>query len=79
MNPQIIMQMLMSKIQQSNPQMSEMIQGAIQSGQDPKQLLSQVMKQNNINPSQMQGIMQQAKQMGVPDNVLSMLQNNKLG
>lgn len=38
-------------------------------------MLKQVM--GNATPQQMQNIMQQAKQMGVPDNILSQMQNLK--
>ena len=31
----------------------------------------------NVNPQQMQNVIQQAKQMGCPDNILNQIQNFK--
>lgn len=52
-----------------------MINQAMNSGGNPQQILQQMM--GNANTQQIQGVLQQAKQMGVPDNILSQIQNMK--
>ena len=52
-----------------------MINQMMNNGGNPQALVRQFM--NKATPQQMQGIMQQAKQFGVPDNILSQLQNMK--
>lgn len=47
----------------------------MQTGANPQSMLKQMM--GNSTPQQMQMIMQQAKQMGVPDNILAQMQNLK--
>ena len=76
MNPQqIVMQMLMQQVQSQNPQAFQMVNQAINSGANPMQFMKQVM--GNVSPQQMQDIMVQAKQFGVPDEVLQQMQNIK--
>ena len=76
MNPQqMVMQMLMQQIQSQNPQAFQMINQAMNSGTNPLQFMKQVM--GNVSPQQMQDIMTQAKQFGVPDQVLQQIQNFK--
>lgn len=76
MNPQqIVMQMLMQQVQNQNPQAFQMVNQAINSGANPMQFMKQVM--GNVSPQQMQDIMAQAKQFGVPDEVLQQIQNIK--
>lgn len=50
-----------------------MVNQMMNSGGNPQQLLHQLVGKSS--PQQLQGIMQQAKQFGVPDNILSQLQN----
>ena len=76
MNPQqIVMQMLMQQVQSQNPQAFQVVNQAINSGANPMQFMKQVM--GNVSPQQMQDIMTQAKQFGVPDEVLQQIQNIK--
>lgn len=70
-----IMSMLMNQLQSKNPQGFNMISQMMNNGGNPQALVRQFM--NNATPQQMQGVMQQAKQFGVPDNILSQLQNMK--
>ena len=70
-----IMSMLMNQLQAKNPQGFQVINQMMNSGGNPKEILQQMM--GNTNPEQMQNIIQQAKQFGVPDNILSQLQNMK--
>lgn len=52
-----------------------MISQMMNNGGNPQALVRQFM--GRVTPQQMQGIMQQARQFGVPDNILSQLQNMK--
>lgn len=70
-----IMSMLMNQLRGKNPQMFQIINQAQNNGVNPQDMLKQMM--GGIDTQQMQNIMQQAKQMGCPDNVLSQLQNLK--
>nr|DAW20982.1 MAG TPA: hypothetical protein [Caudoviricetes sp.] len=45
------------------------------SGTDPQALMRQMM--GNMDNSQMQQVLGQAKNMGVPDNILNQIQNMK--
>ena len=65
----------MSQLQARNPQMAQMINQARNSGTNPQDFLKQVMK--NSNPQEVQEILVQAQQMGVPDDVLKTVQNIK--
>jgi len=64
----------MGQIQQRNPQMGQIIQQTINSGRNPQDIIRQ-MKQEN--PDQLQNVLQNAKQFGVPENVLAQIQNMK--
>ena len=63
----------MQQVQSQNPQAFQMVNQAINSGANPMQFMKQVM--GNVSPQQMQNIMTQAKQFGVPDEVLQQIQN----
>lgn len=69
------MNVLMGQLQARNPQMASQINQAMQNGANPQKLMKQMM--GNIDNSQMQQIMTQARQYGCPDNVLQQLQNMK--
>lgn len=62
-------------MQSQNPQMFQMLNQAMNSGVNPMQFMKQAM--GNVSPQQMQDIMAQAKQLGVPDQVLQQVQNFK--
>lgn len=65
----------MNQLQSKNPQMFQMINLARNNGTNPEGILKQMI--GNSNPQQMQSVIQQARQFGVPDNVLSKIQNLK--
>ena len=65
----------MGQLQNQNPQMFQMINQAKNNGTNPEQFLKQMM--GNKTPEQMQQVLAQAKQMGVPDEVLQKVQNLK--
>lgn len=68
-----MLQMLMSQLQSKNPNGYSLLNQMMNSGGNPQQLLQQLVGKSS--PQQLQGIMQQAKQFGVPDDILSQLQN----
>ena len=69
------MKMLMGQLQTRNPQMVNQINQAMQNGTNPQSLMKQMM--GNMDNNQIQNAMKQAKQFGVPDNILSQVQNIK--
>lgn len=71
----MVMKMLMQQLQTKNPQMANQIQQAMSSGTNPQALMKQMM--GNMDNNQIQQVMGQAKQFGVPDNILNQMQNIK--
>lgn len=65
----------MGQLQSRNPQMASQIQQAMNNGTNPQALMKQMM--SGANNSQIQQVMTQAKQFGVPDDVLQQMQNIK--
>lgn len=65
----------MTQLQSKNPQMANQIQQAMNNGTNPQMLMKQMM--GNVNNQQMQGVLNQARQMGVPDEVLNQIQNTR--
>lgn len=65
----------MNQLQTRNPQGFQQVNQMMNSGANPQNILKQMM--GGSNPQHMQIVMQQAKEMGVPDNVLSQIQNFK--
>lgn len=70
-----IMSMLMNQLQGRNPQSYNMVSQMMRNGVNPQNMLKQMM--GNVNPTQMQQVLTQAKSFGVPDNILSQIQNFK--
>lgn len=60
-----------------NPQMYQQINNLKNNGANPQSLIQQMISQ--ANPQQIQGILSQAKMLGVPDNILAQIQNMKNG
>lgn len=65
----------MSQLQSKNPQAYNLINQARSNGSNPEDLMKQMM--GNATPQQMEQVLTQAKQYGVPDNVLNQIQNMK--
>ena len=65
----------MSQLQARNPQMVQMINQARNSGTNPQDFLKQVMQNSSSND--VQNVLLQAQQMGVPEEVLKTVQNIK--
>lgn len=73
MNVQPIIAMLMNQLQTRNPKMASEIKQAMESGVNPQDFMKQVM--GNVSNSDMQQMLQQAKNMGVPPEILNQVQN----
>lgn len=65
----------MGQLQSRNPQMASQISQAMSNGTNPQALMKQMM--SNMDNGQIQNALNQAKQFGVPDNILSQMQNMK--
>ncbi len=65
----------MNQLQARNPQMYQMIEQARSKGTNPQEFMKQMM--DNVSPEQMQNVLNQAKSMGVPTEVLNQVQNMK--
>ena len=57
------------------PQNFQVVNNLMQNKNNPQDLVNQIM--GSINPEQKQGLLNQMKQYGCPDNILSQLQNMK--
>lgn len=57
------------------PQNFQVAQNLMQNKNNPQDLVNQIM--GNISPEQKQNLLNQMKQYGCPDNILSKLQNMK--
>ena len=73
MQVQAIIQSLMSQLQARSPQGVQLIQKLMTSNSNPEQLMTQLM--GNASPEQKQSLLKQAKQYGVPNNILAKIQN----
>ncbi len=67
------MKMLLGQLQTKNPQMASQISNAMQNGANPQVLMKQMM--GNVDNNQMQSVLSQARNLGVPDNILQQIQN----
>lgn len=68
-----ILQNLMNQLQTKSPQGFQMVTQMMNNGGNPQAFLQQIL--GKTNPQQMQSLLNQAKSFGVPDNVLSQIQN----
>lgn len=76
MNPHaILVQTMMSQLKSRNPEMYRSISQAMENGVDPQQFMKQISQ--NATPEQMQEVLVKSKQLGVPENILSQIQNIK--
>ncbi len=63
----------MHQLQAKSPQGFQVVQKLMNSNGNPEPLITQLM--GNATPEQKQSILKQAKQYGVPDNILAKIQN----
>lgn len=65
----------MSNLEARDPRLAGQIRTMMTNGTDPKSIVKQMM--NDKTPEQTSNILSMAKQYGVPDEILSQLQNTK--
>ena len=75
MNPMAIVQTLMSQMKVKLPQSFQVAQNLMQNKNNPQDLVNQIM--GSISPEQKQNLLNQMKQYGCPNDLLSKLQNMK--
>ena len=75
MNAMPIIQSLMSNLKAKMPQNFQVVNNLMQNRTNPQNLVNQIM--GNISPEQKQNILNQMKQYGCPENILSQIQNMK--
>ena len=68
-----IVSMLMNRLQQKNPQGHQVIQNLMNSNGNPQAMLQQLV--SNASPEQKAQVLRQAKSYGVPQDILSKIQN----
>jgi len=69
-----LLAMMMNQLKVRNPQLFRVVEQAQQNQNNPMDLLKQIT--SNYTPEQMSGLLDRAKQMGVPEDVLKQVQNN---
>lgn len=74
-NPMSIIQTLMSQMKVKLPQNFQVAQNLMQSNGNPQGLVKQIM--GNVSPEQKQSLLNQCKAYGMPEQLLSKLQNMK--
>lgn len=75
MSPNIIIQLLMNQIQMKMPKEIQQVRELMQNNTNPQQILKQMM--GNATPEQKQNLLKQCKSYGVPNEILSQIQNMK--
>ena len=75
MNPMSIIQTLMNQMKVKLPQNFQTINALMQNKNNPQDLVNQIM--GNITPEQKQNLLNQCKSYGMPEQLLSKLQNMK--
>ena len=75
MNPMSIIQSLMSQMKVKLPQNFQTINALMQNNGNPQGLVKQIM--GNVSPEQKQSLLNQCKAYGMPEHLLSQLQNMK--
>lgn len=63
----------MTRLKAENPQVAEQINNAMNSGAKPQDLVKQMTQ--NMSREDMQGILKQAKEYGIPESILKEVQN----
>ena len=65
----------MTRLQKQNPQGYQVVNEAMQNNGNPQSILQQMM--SNATPEQKESLFKQARQYGVPNDILSKIQNMK--
>lgn len=72
---QTLMMSLITQLQNSNPQMAGEIKGLLDGTKNPQDIVRQVI--SGFSPYQKQNVLNQARSMGIPAEVIEQVQNMK--
>lgn len=72
---QALMKSLMTQLQNNNPQMASEIKGLIDGNKNPQDIVKQVI--SGFSPYQKQNVLNQARSMGIPADIIEQVQNMK--
>lgn len=73
MNQVQMMKMLVTQLQKTNPQMANEINNIIEGKSEPQNVVKHIM--SGLSPYQKQDVLNQARSLGVPVNVIEEVQN----
>lgn len=72
---QTMMKALMTQLQNNNPQMASEIKGLLDGTKNPQDIVKQVI--SGFSPYQKQNVLNQARSMGIPAEIIEQVQNMK--
>lgn len=72
---QTLMMSLITQLQNSNPQMASEIKGLLDGTKNPQDIVRQVI--SGFSPYQKQNVLNQARSMGIPAEIIEQVQNMK--
>lgn len=72
---QTLMKSLMTQLQNNNPQMASEIKGLLGGTKNPQDIVKQVI--SGFSPYQKQNVLNQARSMGIPAEIIEQVQNMK--
>ena len=72
---QALMKSLMTQLQNNNPQMAGEIKGLLDGTKNPQDIVKQVI--SGFSPYQKQNVLNQARSMGIPAEIIEQVQNMK--
>lgn len=72
---QALMKSLMTQLQNNNPQMASEIKGLLDGNKNPQDIVKQVI--SGFSPYQKQNVLNQARSMGIPADIIEQVQNMK--
>lgn len=73
MNQVQMMKMLVTQLQKTNPQMANEINNIIEGKSEPQNVIKHIM--SGLSPYQKQDVLNQARSLGVPVNIIEEVQN----
>ena len=73
MNQVQMMKMLVTQLQKTNPQMANEINNIIEGKSEPQNVVKHIM--SGLSPYQKQDVLNQARSLGVPVNIIEEVQN----
>lgn len=72
---QTLMKSLLTQLQNNNPQMASEIKGLLDGTKNPQDIVKQVI--SGFSPYQKQNVLNQARSMGIPAEIIEQVQNMK--